>query len=907
MKRLFLVVILCNTLFNSKGQNADTKNYFSRQPLNLESIKSWYTVSGGELNNDGKYLYYYISNKPEGSVTLVIKSTRTDWQKEYVSGSEAAFTPDNKCIIFRLGTDSLFMLTLGTEKKSYLGSASYFKIMGYNDESWLTFLNKRLKNLILISLPSGDKYEIHSVSDYSFSGTNKTMLIATDTIKNDQTTHQLKLLGLTDMRSREIWSSTNRIPLSYSFDKQGSQIVFLTKLINEPTSQFDIWYYKEGLDSGKCILNSDNVESDWSISNQLPQFNWDGTKIFFGQVKKEATGNKSVPTKMEVWNYRDKQLQSVQMDDLRRSRTFTSVYSLVDKRIIRLENDFERIITIGGDSALIVHDLGIRGQFEAYWNPDAKLVYSLESIKDGKRTVLRDKVISYDGGVNISPEWKWGIYYDFQLHDYFSIDLKTGIRRNITRGCATSWEKSGNEYPMPHITGSPLWINNDNELILYDNYDVWSVDPTGIKKPVNLTNGYGKRHHIQFEVINSDKLQSGNLVPSTFVLLKAFNNDTKQYGFFRKTLSIKGDPELLSIGSFIYGQWNGYGTYNSPPVKAKDANVFLVWRMSATEAPNYFITNDFKTFTRVSDLQPQKLYNWYTTELHMWKSLDGTTLKGILYKPQNFDSTKKYPVIFDYYEKRSDELNLFITPKPSEGRINIPMFVSNGYCVFVPDIHYTIGWPGVSAYQAVVSAANYLSKFKWVDNKRMGLQGHSFGGYETNFIVTKTHLFAAACSASGFCDLISAYNSGARGGYPMFASENGQIRLGATPWQRPELYIQNSPIYRADKITTPLLLMNNKDDYVVPFAQGLELFVALRRLNKKVWMLEYDNGGHEVDGNDAEDFHIRMNQFFDHFLKGQPAPTWMSRGIKAKDKNIESGLGLDTSLKEADQVLNGKN
>lgn len=215
-----------------------------------------------------------------------------------------------------------------------------------------------------------------------------------------------------------------------------------------------------------------------------------------------------------------------------------------------------------------------------------------------------------------------------------------------------------------------------------------------------------------------------------------------------------------------------------------------------------------------------------------------------------------------------------------------------------PDIQYKVGHPGPSAYNCVVSAVQYLNRMPWVDSKRVGVQGHSFGGYEVNYLITHCHLFAAACAASGVSDLISSYANNLRGGYPIYHTEYGQGRIGATLWQRPDLYILNSPIFKADQVTTPLLMMQNKEDGAVPYAQGVELFTSLRRLGKRAWLLQYDGNGHSLNGGAAsEDYTIRMTQFFDHYLKGAPAPKWMLEGIPVKRKGKENGFDL---VKEKD-------
>jgi pimeloyl-ACP methyl ester carboxylesterase len=187
----------------------------------------------------------------------------------------------------------------------------------------------------------------------------------------------------------------------------------------------------------------------------------------------------------------------------------------------------------------------------------------------------------------------------------------------------------------------------------------------------------------------------------------------------------------------------------------------------------------------------------------------------------------------------------------------------------------------------------------------MGLVGHSFGGFETNYIITHSHLFAAAVSTSGQTDFVSGYdylNGGVGGRQAVY--ELGQSRIGATLWQRPDLFIENSAVLHADQVTTPVLLMANKKDGVVPFEQGIEFFLALRRLQKKAWLLQYDHGGHMADGEgddsgaDDKDFTIRSRQFFDYYLEGKTPPKWMTEGIPASMKQIDNGFEPDNSGKQ---------
>jgi dienelactone hydrolase len=447
------------------------------------------------------------------------------------------------------------------------------------------------------------------------------------------------------------------------------------------------------------------------------------------------------------------------------------------------------------------------------------------------------------------------------------------------------------------------WLTDESGILVYDNYDIWKLDPAGKKKPINITNGYGRRNNIKFRIPDRRTAMRG-LSDKATILLSAFNTINKHNGFYQKNLQEDDNPKLLTMGPYIFchiGAVPPGGSFDAAgmePVKAHQTNVWLVMRQSPTEGRNLFVTKDFKSYTALTKHQLHKDYNWLTTELVTWKQFDSTTCQGVLYKPENFDPQKKYPIIFYYYEQLSFLLFSYPRPDFSIGPIDIPWYVSHGYLVFTPDIHYKAGLPGPSAYNSVVSAAAHLARMPFVDGLKMGITGHSFGGYETNYLITHTNIFAAAAEGAGTSNLISGYGTlrGSHGKEYESGEKNfeiGQYRMGVTLWQRPDLYISNSPIFKADKVTTPLLIMHNRGDRQVNWNQGIELFTGLRRLQKKVWMLEYDDGGHSVAGDDAKDYTIRMMQFFDHYLKGAPAPKWMTQGIPARLKGIETGLALD--------------
>jgi dipeptidyl aminopeptidase/acylaminoacyl peptidase len=306
---------------------------------------------------------------------------------------------------------------------------------------------------------------------------------------------------------------------------------------------------------------------------------------------------------------------------------------------------------------------------------------------------------------------------------------------------------------------------------------------------------------------------------------------------------------------------------------------------------------DFKNDVKISNANPQQSkYLWGSVELVEWTSPDNEKLQGLLYKPENFDPTKKYPMLVYFYERSSDGLNRYISPAPSRSTINRTYCVSNGYLIFVPDIPYKVGYPGQSAMDAVMSGTlAMVEKYPFIDKDNIGLNGQSWGGYQIAYMVTQTSFFKCAFSGAPVSNMTSAYGGirWASGMSRMFQYEHTQSRIGGTLWEKPIQYIENSPIFFVPKIKTPLLIMHNDADGAVPWYQGIEFFVALRRLNKPAWLLSYNNESHNLRRRaDQKDLTIRMMQFYAHYLKGEPAPLWMVEGLPAIDKGKKDNYEL---------------
>ena len=252
-------------------------------------------------------------------------------------------------------------------------------------------------------------------------------------------------------------------------------------------------------------------------------------------------------------------------------------------------------------------------------------------------------------------------------------------------------------------------------------------------------------------------------------------------------------------------------------------------------------------------------------------------------------------MIVYFYEKLSDGLNRYIAPSPTPSRLNIPYFVSNGYLVFAPDISYEDGHPGKSAVEFINSGVEYLKKNSWVNGKKIGIQGQSWGGYQVSYLITQNDMYAAAWAGAPVVNMTSAYGGirWSSGMNRQFQYEKSQSRIGKTLWEAPELYLENSPLFHLDKATTPVVIMSNDKDGAVPWYQGIEMFTALRRLDKKVWLLNYNNDDHNLTKRqNKKDIQIREQQFFDYYLKDAKAPVWMTRGIPSTLKGKDWGFEL---------------
>lgn len=757
--------------------------------------------------------------------------------------------------------------------------------------------------VVLRRLDNGKEVAFKSINEYYFDKKGTKLLLEVSKNTKDSTSKALVLLyDIKAARTDTVMRGFNDAK-NYAFDEEGNQLAFVSERDSGDkalTRFHKLWYYKSGQDSASLLAdkNAVGMQLGYSVSEHANiLFSRDGSKLYFGTAPvrspKDTTIVEFEVAKLDIWHYNDDYLQTQQLKNLdaELKRSYTAVYHIADNRMMQLgTEDVERISIVdegNADWVLGETDKGYRVpmQWEGRTKQSAFIIQTLT----GERKPIFKNLYANAGA---SPAGKFVYWYNPELKNYFTHEVATGITRNVTRLIKTPLYEVDNDVPdFASAYGVMGWSENDSIFYVYDKHSMWQVDPVSEVNVKKIENEKKRNLYkdVTFRHIFLDK-QKRFIDTKEMQVVKLFNNKTKEsdYALVRLApvnIEIDGIPEKIAANNII---------------KAKERAAFIFTKETYASSPAlYFDSANLVNGNEIqlSDINPQqKEFNWLTAELFSWKAYNGKQANGIVYKPENFDPKKKYPLICYFYEKLSDGLYNYQSPAPTPSRLNIPFFVSRGYIVLAPDIEYSIGHPGISAYNYVASGARALVKAGFVDSTRMGIQGQSWGGYQVAYLITKTKMFKAAWAGAPVANMTSAYG-GIRwesGLNRQFQYEKQQSRIGATLWEKPHLYIENSPLFHLPKVQTPLVIMHNDADGAVPWYQGIELFTALRRLGKPVWMLNYNNDAHNLmERKNRKDIQIREQQFFDWQLKGEKPARWLTEGVPAVEKGKDWGLQVN--------------
>ena len=769
----------------------------------------------------------------------------------------------------------------------------------------------RGRELVLLNLRSGAKHSVDDVSSYSFTEDDDRLFYVSHNRENGEGDGiYVMTLGNGDtttiMRGAGVYENLTR-------DDDHGQLVFYSNhesfdAEDDADVRSKLYRWVPGLAAAEVIADDESpgIPEGWEVRDGgSPTFSTSGRRIFFRtapkpepeeeapEPKESEEGDdesKKAGIQVDIWHWEDETLQSQQVlggGNQNRNPTYEAMFDVATGKIRQLTNPDMPNLAIGsgrdGDLATSTNN----DKYE-FVNRTDRLGLNdtwLINLETGEKKMVLEE---FRGSARLSPGSKYLTWWNRDELTTYIRSVETGDEIKLSDLIPHPIHNEIHDRPsQPGAYGTVGWTEDDSAVLVYDSYDIWVIDPSGFWPARCLTDGFGRENQIRLRRVNIGEPSEGPWLDTDQpIMLSGLNLATKQRGFFQESFNGDRAPREVIMDDYQF----------STPTKAREADRYLFTRQTFAEFPDVWVSDtQFGGMKKMSEANPQQEeYVWGDAELYEWTSNEGTPLQGVLIKPEGFDPTKKYPMMVFFYERNSDTLHRYRAPNRGSS-VNAALYVSNGYVFFIPDIPYKTGFPGESAFSAIVSGVASLIDEGFVDPKAIAAQGHSWGGYQTAYLITRTNIFAAVESGAPVSNMTSAYG-GIRWGSGVvrqFQYETGQSRIGENLWEALPKYLTNSPLFRADKIETPVLILHNDEDGAVPWYQGIEFFVALRRLGKPAWMLNYNGEAHGLRERDnQQDWTIRMLQFFDHYCKGAPPPVWMADGIPAVDKGRRAGLEL---------------
>lgn len=638
---------------------------------------------------------------------------------------------------------------------------------------------------------------------------------------------------------------------------------------------------------------ADSTSKDKAAEKGKPQVKTDSLAKGKAEGKADAKTDAKPAAKadiekpdMIIWNWQDKRLQSAQQTQEMRDKnySFLSSYRIADQKFSQLaDSSLKNVVVAPQNLYAIGYD---NSSYELAGNLDGQSytdIY-LINLKTGARKRIFEKFYtSGRGSLSFAPNGKWASFNKDGA--FYSINLETLQQYNLTEKIKASFvDELDDHNTVKPSTPNFGWSSDSKYVLIKDNYDLWRISADGKNVTALSDNWKSKKQEVQSKFSIYPKDKGTDLSKDQYFTI--FNSSTKKAGI-----------AVLEAGKTnirpLFMDDNAYGAFQ----KASEGNVFVYAKQNNEKSPEMYAstTANLSNPKQITKNTPdQEKYAWSTgVKLINYVSANGDSLQAALYLPANYQEGKSYPTITYIYERLTDELNFYSMPGFPGGGFNKAMYTSNGYAVLMPDIKYKLNDPGMSAVACVVPAVKAAIATGIVDEKRVAIHGHSWGGYQTSFLITQTNIFKAAAAGAPLTNMISMYsliywNSG---GTNQAIFESSQGRLTPGYWDNWDAFARNSPVYHIKKVQTPLLLLHNDKDGAVDYTQGIEYYNGLRRLNKPVVMITYRGENHGIAKlPNRKDYAVRMMEYFDYMLKDKPAPEWWSKGVNRLDmeKHLEA-------------------
>lgn len=893
----YLAFVAClGSLSPAFAQNAS-------KSLTVDDLVTWQRITDREISDNGKWVACKMEPW-EGDATVYLYAAQGQETATFSPADKFAFSASSGYLVVtqtpgKSTVDSLKVLKTKEDrmpmntlviysvagKKETIDSLKTFKLA--DEADWIAYQRGRKDSTLYVRSLDGSKtFQFPTVTDFQFAKKSG-MLYYTSAAEGEAGIFTLN----PEKGSPALIKEGKGVFKQTTFDEKGERLAFLYCADKDSSYKaLSLWLSEHNAPAKEIATRGNKAfPAEWVINeNGMLQFSKSASRLFFGTSpeprQKDTTQLAENRPNVQVWSWDEPVQYTVQNynkeKDLKKS--YQAVYNLGNGSIFQLANEELPNIQLGneGDAALALLSTSRPYSLSSMWEARTRSDYYTVSLDNGERKQIAQA--DY-GRFRLSPQGKYAYWYGETDSCWYTIALAEGKRYRLTTPESfPAWDEENDVPNHPYAHGAAGWTANDQNLLIYDRYDIWKFDPTAATSPINLTVN-GRKEKLSYRLEQLDK-EARFIDLGKPQLLKGFNETTKGYGFYNARLSAPAAPKTLLAGNYMLRSIN----------KAKNTDDVIYTMETFQQYPDiHYSTLAFKKSVQLThgDKQ-QEGFIWGTAELVSWISLDGRPLEGVVYKPANFDPNKKYPMMVNFYERNSETLYNYRMPEPHRSTIDYHLYNSNEYVIFNPDIRYVDGYPGESCYNCLMPGITMMIAKGYINEKGIGAQGHSWGGYQVAYLATRTNLFSAIESGAPVVNMFSAYG-GIRWGSGMarsFQYEHTQSRLGATPWSSPLRYLENSPLFTMDKVQTPILIMHNDADGHVPWYQGIEYFVAMKRLGKPCWLLNYTGEPHwPMHMANRIDFQRRMFQFFNHYLKNQKMPKWMSEGVPAVEQPFELG------------------
>lgn len=851
---LYIQLLLIATSYGIIQQPAIAQNTTLKKKYTRELDSLWSeNVYINTLSNDGKWVTF-DEVFPKKKNILYLRKTQDSTTLKLTSSGISDFSNDHKWFAYNTPDNKLKVIDLNSLHEEVYNDIQSFSIS--NSGKFIAANTVRpdsSASLLIIDLahknkryfPNADHYVWHPTVD----------LLAANFI--DKTSGELVIIDATKLQYDVIHKYQNSICFGLKWAESGNVLTFLETVDH----QNKIHFYDHQKNKHKILDNKNSLNA--TISNKELSISDDGNNIFFyRESNKPGTHTKD----MEVWKTEDPWIYT-RMEDYKKNEMpyLLTVWDIQDDRVHEIaDKDTPSVIfNPNHPYSLVFNKLTYEPQYKQFYDADIYIINN----KSGKKQLVIKKQSTQAELITLSPKGNYIAY--FSDNNWWIYNVQTGQSANVTRNLKESFQDIKGRWIDESIPfGSPGWSEGEN-LILYDQYDIWLMDPKTMKNQ-KITSG--RDNKIKFR-INRDSRRNDPMY------LSHFSKNTGISFDLDKGVLLDMTGEDFRTGFTFYDSKNGIKELFFDAKKVDEATIslnknILVFKTSKYNLPpSIHILELNNKLSKILYQSNVALLNYdlgHDRVIH-YRSQNGDLQKGELIYPANFQTGRKYPMIVYIYEQTAEYINSYNSPTQySYTGFNVLNFVTNDYFVLLPDIVYRKGNPGYSALKSVTAAVSEALKNKSINKDKIGLIGHSFGGYEAAFIATQSNIFAAVVAGAAVTDLYSWYHDIEWGSKrdQMWRTESQQFRMGASYYDFKKQYHKNSPLYNIEQLNTPLLLWSGKEDGNINWSQSIYMHMAMKRLHKKGKMLLFKNEKHTLNNPNNQKFLSKeIEEWFDTYCK----------------------------------------